>query len=235
MDVGTPPNTPITAILAGMVSSLTFPSWGIQLGIALNTPYNGAPFMAFLHLAATRPGLVVGSRINPGDLIAWSGGCTDARQYDGSSNPTGHNFLNSPEQSSQPQTGIALMRGPEYGVGAGWTTKPDPRLNPTSLLGIARIAETRNVYMERQMLDVWNMFSKALGEKPQNYDTGIAASWREHYATVNAGSPFGPEQPSIDWAGRSINIQYFTGGLRCEWDNANGGAAWYDYFNRRVI
>lgn len=235
LDVGTPPNTPITAILAGKVSSLTFPQWGIQLGIALDKPYNGAPFMAFLHLAAIRPGLVVGSTINPGDLIAWSGGCNYDRQYDGSSNPTGQNFTNSPKQSSQPQTGIALMRGPEYGVGEGWTIKPDTKLDPTSLLDVARVAQTRTTHMEQQMLDIWNMFMQGIGEKALNYDSGIANSWKQHYATVNAGSPLGPEQATVNWSGRSINVQYFSGGLRCEWDNTSGGASWYDYLNRRVI
>jgi hypothetical protein len=136
LDVATPPNTPITALLPGTISNVGTPVGGMQVGVKLDTAYHGIPYMNYLHLSAVRPGLSVGEHINAWDIIGWSGGCTEASQYAGTSNPTGHNFLNTPDQSSRPQTGIALMYGPEYGVGAGWTPKPDPALDPTSLLHV---------------------------------------------------------------------------------------------------
>lgn len=143
MDVQAPPNTPITALLPGTVVDVSSPSWGMQVGIKLDKPYNGIPYMAYLHLAAVKPGLL-GTHVNKGDLIAWSGGCTQAGQYNGTSNPTGRNFLNDPSMSSQPQAGIALMRGPIYGTGAGWSTFPpiDHSLDPTQLILDARKGAT---------------------------------------------------------------------------------------------
>ena len=134
LDIGLVLNTPITAILPGTVVSITSPTWGQQIGIKLDVPFSGAPYMAFLHLSAVNPVLQVGSHVNVGDLIGWSGGATNPLQYLGTSNPTGTNFVDTSSQSSQPQVGIALMRGPEYGVGAGWTSTPDPTLDPTPLL-----------------------------------------------------------------------------------------------------
>lgn len=89
--------------------------------------------------------------------------------------------------------------------------------------------------MERQMLDTWNQFLEGIGETAPPYDSGIALSYRQHFATVNPGSPLGPEKASVDWSGKSINVMQFAGGLRCEWDNVNGGASWYDYLHRRII
>lgn len=139
MDVKAPPNEPITALLPGTVSSInTQVPWGEQIGIQLDTPWKGIAYMAYLHMAAVNPALRVGSRVRAGDIVGWAGGATSAAQYAGTSNPTGHNFVNDPSQSSQTQIGFALMRGPAYGIGAGWTQRPDPALDPTGILQAAR-------------------------------------------------------------------------------------------------
>ncbi len=142
MDVQCPPNTPITNIVNGTICDISSPSWGMQVGIQFDTPVNGNPYMAYLHLSAVNPSLSVGSHVGWGDLIGWSGGCTSASQYDGTSNPTGSNFLDDPSMSSQPQCGIAMMEGPVYGSGAGWVVWPtNPNVdhsndmrNPTILI-----------------------------------------------------------------------------------------------------
>lgn len=211
LDVAAPPNTPVTALLSGTVSSLSAPEWGKQVGIQLDDPYFGVPYMAYLHLSAIAANLAVGQHISIGDTLGWSGGCNTPAQYNGTSNPTGQNFLNSPDQSSQPQCGIALMRGPEYGVGAGWIKFPpiDWSLDPTPILHRTRAAAF-----------TWH----ALLDLP--YDTGIARSWREKYARGELmPPPSSKEYPSKDWRGNAIIVQEF-GPLRCEWD---GSPHWYRY------
>ncbi len=91
-----------------------------------------------------------------------------------------------------------------------------------------------NPHMEQQMQDVWDMFLAGINQPLVPYTTGIATSWKQQYQQINAGSPLGPEKQSVDWQGNSIQIQYFSGGLRCEWSNATSTPAWYDAFNRRV-
>lgn len=143
MDVQTPLGTPITSIVSGTVSSVDNPSWGWEIGIKLDTPIvNGntnAEYFAYLHLGAVKPGLAVGQRVTVGELIAYSGGANSVAQLGSQTNtPFGPQFLDDPSQSSQPQTGIALMRGPEYGMDGGWTTLPDPTLDPTPTLNAVR-------------------------------------------------------------------------------------------------
>jgi N-acetylmuramoyl-L-alanine amidase len=89
-------------------------------------------------------------------------------------------------------------------------------------------------YMLQQMLDTWCLFLEGVGRPTLPYDTGIAVSWKANYPKFNAGSPLGPEKKSVSWSGRSIQIQYFSGGYRCEWDNGSGVANWYDCFNQAV-
>lgn len=139
MDVTPPPNYPVTALLPGKVSSISTPPWGKQVGIQLDTPVNGVPYMGYLHLSATNPALSLGTHVHIGDLIGWVGGANDESQYAGTSNPTGENFLNPPFHSSQVQVGVALMRGPEYGT-AGWENFPpvDWALDPTPILEAAK-------------------------------------------------------------------------------------------------
>lgn len=141
LDIGAPPNYPVTALLPGTISSVTDGTdgngtaiWGRQVGVRLDHPYKGIPFIAYLHLSAVNPALSEGRHVSKGDLIGWVGGGTSEADYHHTHNPTGRNFTNTPGRSSRIQVGVALMRGPEYGHGAGWTTLPDPSLNPTQLI-----------------------------------------------------------------------------------------------------
>jgi hypothetical protein len=139
LDVKPPPNYPVRAVKSGVVSDVSSPPWGKQVGVLLDTPINGVPNMAYLHLSAVRADLKVGMRVAAGDLLGWVGGATTTAQYLGTTNPTGANFLNTPDMSSQAQVGLALMRGDAYG-GAGWEKFPpvDWALDPTPTLDQAR-------------------------------------------------------------------------------------------------
>jgi hypothetical protein len=118
LDIGAPPNHPVTALLPGTLVSISEPppEWGKQIGVELDRPFNGIPFMAYLHLSAVNPALAVGQHVKKGDTIGWVGGANVQAQYAGTSNPTGHNFTNTTDQSSRIQVGVALMRGHEFGL-----------------------------------------------------------------------------------------------------------------------
>src|SRR6266700_4660334 len=132
------PNVPVTALVSGVISSITSPPWGKQVGVHLDIPVAAHGWMSYLHLSAVNPSLSVGNHVSRGDLVGWVGGANTEGQYLGTTNPTGVNFLNTPEMSSQVQVGIALMDGPEYWVGSGWSVWPpiDTTLDPSSLLRI---------------------------------------------------------------------------------------------------
>jgi len=147
LDIGAPPNYPVTALLPGTIAPVTHPPppWGKQVGVELDPPpFNGIPFMAYLHLSAVNPALAVGQHVSEGHLIGWVGGANEEAQYAGTSNPTGLNFLNDPFQSSRVQVGVALMRGPEFGFTHfnKWQPKgPTPverELDPTQIILDAR-------------------------------------------------------------------------------------------------
>ncbi len=142
MDIGAPPNYPVTALLPGRVSSIIRPGWGVQVTLSLDTSLAGVGYMAYLHLSAIPASLQPGNHVNKGDVIGWVGGANTQSQYAGTSNPTGSNFLNDTFQSSRVQVGIALSRGPIYGEGAGWSTFPpvDWSLDPTPIVLAARKA-----------------------------------------------------------------------------------------------
>lgn len=92
----------------------------------------------------------------------------------------------------------------------------------------------RTPSMNQQAHDIWNSFLQGIGRPTLPMDTGISQSWFAHYPTLNPGSPLGPEIHTVDWNGASIQVQYFSGGIRCEWDNTHGGAKWYDAHNSQV-
>ncbi len=148
LDIGAPPNYPVTALVSGVVSDISAPDWGKQVGIRLDTPINGVPWLHYLHLSAVNPSLAVGQRVSVGQVIGWVGGGNSQAQYSGTSNPTGQNFINSSNSSSRIQVGVALMNGPIYG-GYGWETwaeNPpidhfDSPLNPTGLILASRTAQ----------------------------------------------------------------------------------------------
>jgi Peptidase family M23 len=162
LDIGAPPNYPVTALLPGTLVSITEPPppWGKQVGIQLDTPYNGIPFMAYLHLSAVNPALAAGQPVSKGDLIGWVGGANDESQYAGTSNPTGDNFPNDLNESSQVQVGVALMRGPEYGITEFYKWQPkgtrpvEWELDPTQIILDA-------IKGEDDMLQISNPFAAA--------------------------------------------------------------------------
>lgn len=227
MDVRTPPNTPITALVPGIITDISSPSWGKQ--VCLKIEGFAAPYMAYLHLAAVNPALKPGDAVKKGDLIGWSGGCNAPAQYNGTSNPTGSNFLNSPEMSSQPQTGIALMRGPVYGSGAGWTPFPpiDESLNPEPLIQQAvKDAEVARMKDDWQTMALDAMWDAIIPGVPRL--TGIYKSW---FSKATSGAFFGPcasreISGGHTWDGKPCIRQYFMGGW-CEWIDGRG--YWYKY------
>src|SRR5579875_1892854 len=73
MDVATPPNTLITALVPGVVTDISAPIWGKQ--VCLQIAGFSAPYMAYLHLSAVNPVLRSGFTVRAGDIIGWSGGC----------------------------------------------------------------------------------------------------------------------------------------------------------------
>ena len=135
IDLGCPPNLPITALLSGNVSSIDSPLWGMQVGVKLDAPIQGISYCSYLHLSGVNPQLRINSVVHPGDLIGWCGGGYNDAMYLGTSNPTGENFLNDIWNSSRIQAGFALMRGPSYGH-VGWERFPpvDRALDPTQII-----------------------------------------------------------------------------------------------------
>lgn len=159
MDLKEPLDTPITALRSGTVVGISAPPWGRQVDIQMDEPIGRVPYYSFLHLDAVDPGVHLGSRLNVGDLVGWSGG---ANVDPGGTAPTGAlHFLNPASQSSQPQVGISLQYGPHYGSGKGWVNPISdyPELNPMPLLGGGPLA-TGN---QRQPLSSFSMPSSPGG------------------------------------------------------------------------
>lgn len=225
LDIGAPPNYPVTALLPGFIASITAPAWGRQVGIKLDIPYNGVPYCAFLHLSAVSPALSVGKHVNIGDVIGWVGGANAASQYNGTSNPTGQNFLNPPFQSSRVQVGFALMRGPEYGT-AGWENFPpvDWALNPTPIIEAARkaYAMPMNVNQRKAFEQEWTSIIPGLSPV-----TGIAnAAWADYQAGNGHGPALSQEFTLDDWnSDKQYTAQVVTQGIYL-WD---GSAHYHPY------
>lgn len=204
-----PPNVPVTALQSGVVTSITSPSWGKQIGVKLYVPVNNHEYMSYLHLSATNPGLNIGTPIMTGTLLGWVGGANNDTQYLGTTNPTGINFLNDPVMSSQVQIGIALMDGPEYGVGSGWATFPpiDMTLDPSSLIDSMK-------FMRHAFEKEWtSVVPTAM------LNSGIAnQAWLDYQRGNFRGPALTSEIPSTDWSGHPIILQVTPRG-RYEWTN----------------
>ncbi len=242
MDIGAPPNHPVTALLPGTVVSITEPppDWGKQVGIQLDTPYNGVPYFGFLHLSAVNPALAVGQHVAAGDLIGWVGGANDESQYAGTSNLTGQNYCNPSFHSSQVQVGFALMRGPEYGR-EGWENFPpvDWALDPTPIILAARQGMNppppgRTNWMstgqQQQAEDSWaaNTVGAPAG-------TGIYAEWAHFYMNgLNFGPPLTKEYPTVDVSGNKRHLQWFAGGVHYEYDPSSNTGNFYDVRSRVI-
>lgn len=219
-----PPNAPVTALRSGLITSITSPSWGKQVGLVLDIPVGPNDYMSYLHLSAVNPALAVGNHISMGMLIGWTGGASTPEQYLGTNNPTGTNFLNDPSMSSQVQIGIALMRGPEYGVGSGWIVFPpiDMTLDPTSLVD-------RILFMRSAFETEWSSVIPTA-----NPLSGIAnQAWLDYQRGNFRGPALTPEiihtkkgVPLTDWSGHPIILQVTPRG-RYEW--ANGIAQFIRY------
>src|SRR5260370_15279082 len=187
LDIPAPPNYPVTALLPGTLASVTKPppDWGEQVGVELHPLLNGIPFMAYLDLSAVNPALVVGQRIEKDDLIGWVGGGNWDADYGTTSNPTHHNKTNTTKQSSQIQVGVALMRGPEFGITDFNQWPPiEWELDPSQI-----IYEARKAFLEDDMLQITDEFAKTHFEqkdenrwhcRPTNHDviSGILTFYR---------------------------------------------------------
>ncbi len=138
MDFKVPVDTPITVPPrgTGVISDISSPAWGKQVGIKLDQPFGNVPYWSVLHLDAVNSNLRVGQHVQAGDLLGWSGGENSLSQVPANA-PVSSHFTNPSYQSSQPQVGVALMYGPAYGKGPAWnmSNPPDahPELNPNQL------------------------------------------------------------------------------------------------------
>jgi hypothetical protein len=229
LDIGCPPNTPITALLSGTISSISSPAWGKQVGVHLDSPINGKPYCSYLHLSAVNPQLHVGDRLSVGEVVGWCGGANNQAQYAGTTNPTRQNFLNDSFNSSQIQTGFALMDGPEYGV-VGWTTFPpvDWNLDPTPVILAARKGATMSTTQYNEfVIWLWELSKPALAamglDVPQR-DTGIFNLWRSKVNTPDfLGLVCSHEVHHPDENGVDAIWQIFGGGKNIvKWQNGKG-------------
>ena len=226
-----PPNMEVENIVIGSISDISAPSWGKQVGIKLDMPIAGHPYFSYLHLSAVNPSLNLGEHVSLGEVIGWVGGATDPSQYAGTSNPTGQNFCDSPDMSSQVQVGIALHDGPAYG-GVGWVNFPPimASLDPSHILAAARNAAFLPVvnFKLQQFNAVW--LSSSIGVKwfgSGLYKARLTAFLDGH---LGACTPVQDEQTvSIDgsevicnWDGNPIKWQRYDDGSHGEWLNGVG-------------
>ena len=126
---GASPNMPVLCITPGVISDMSSPDWGKQIGILLDTPIvtpvGTKKWFHYLHLSAINPILKPGVHVDLNTILGWVGGGNKEADYLGTSNPTKKNFYNSANSSSHIQVGVAIMDGPAYG-GPGWMNFPVP-------------------------------------------------------------------------------------------------------------
>lgn len=232
LDVGAPPNYSVTSIVSGVISDISAPLWGKQVGVLLDTPVNGVQWFHYLHLSAVNPSLKVGQRVQFGDLVGWVGGGNTETDYLGTTNPTGQNFLNDSFNSSRIQVGIALMRGPVYG-GPGWTTFPpiDFALDPTPILMEARAKTSPGItpgtnWRYKQWRDVWFSATWPLpdGTFWKSWDSGIFNVMWQMRAAGKTGltRPASDELHTVDLLGNPIIVQLMENDFYVVWQNGQG-------------
>lgn len=75
-DVGTPPETPLTAPLSGTVTDIGYFDWGGQVTVKVDDPKQNAGYKDYflIHLDAINPYLQTGQHVNAGDFLGYSGG-----------------------------------------------------------------------------------------------------------------------------------------------------------------
>lgn len=100
-DLGMQFHTPITDLLGGSVTDVSYHPWGGQVGILSSLPGQGSFITYYQHLDTIDPSIQVGSNVLAGQLLGLSGG-----QLSGGLHP------NSPQYSSGPHV--------EFGINAPW-------------------------------------------------------------------------------------------------------------------
>jgi hypothetical protein len=221
-------NTVVTSVVSGTVSDISAPSWGKQVGILLDHPVGDIKWFHYLHLSATNPLLAVGKYVSIGDTIGWVGGGHTQADYAGTSNPTGKNFCNSTDMSSQVQVGIALMRGPAYG-GTGWQNFPpiDTSLNPYPLV-------QSYITKAKQFDTYWSQGYGAVGDDVwYARDSGICSivKWGFLLGRYGLQKPNTDEFLNIDWNGRDTLMQSMDVG-HVEYRNAQ--ATVFDIYGKAL-
>lgn len=142
-DLETPPDTPMTAILPGTVTDVGYYPWGGQITWKLDNPSEAHNFgyEYIIHLDAINPAIKVGTHLNAGDFLGYSGGANSPSQLQaGKPLPPGYSHhLDSPTYSTGWHEEIGLYGGPRFGYGSAWNNPPDPAENPDFLLSYARM------------------------------------------------------------------------------------------------
>lgn len=222
LDVATPLGTHITALLGGIITDISSPTWGKQICVKLDVPYRpNVDYMAYLHLGAVNTDLHVGMHIDAGEYLGLSGGAPYPTTVAGV--PL---FQNTAFMSSQPQTGVALMRGPIYGQGDGWDPISED-LDPTDIILAARAGKLKqggNVPAEplQPSQDEEALWYRATSPSSFAWWWGIPQSWLKlNRQGIYMGAPLGPE-----FQRDSYHSQYFSAG-RADWSVKDGSVTWY--------
>lgn len=220
LDVATPLGTHITTLLPGVITDISSPTWGKQVCLKLDTPYRqNVEYMAYFHLGALNTDLQVGSHIDAGEYLGLSGGATYPATVEGISL-----FQDTPFMSSQPQTGVALMRGPIYGQGDGWDPISED-LDPTEIIMAARagklgVTVANEVIVPSQ--DEESLWYRVVHPSSFLWTWGIPQSWlRLNRGGVYMGAPVGNE-----FNRDGYHSQYFSAG-RADWSVKDGSVTWY--------
>lgn len=217
MDFAAPPNSSVISIVPGVISDISSPKWGKQVGVKMDHSINGHQYFAYLHLSAVDPSLKVEQRIELDHNIGWVGGGTTEEMYQGTKNPTGSNFLDNAFNSSRIQVGIALMDGPSYG-GIGWKNFPpiDTSLNPWPVVEAYKARKTTpDIDYKTPQFEAYLQYLM-----PVNMNTGII---KEYMRQAKSGKRLGPAiagemktdrngKPVTDWNGDAIIVQFFLYG-----------------------
>ena len=191
--VETPLSTPITLLRAGIVTDVSTPSWGHQVCLKLDNPVTGEDgrqvhYMAYIHLGTVAHDVKVGTHLDGGHLIGYSGGANRG-SFD---TPLGPGFINSEFMSSGPQTGVALMNGPIYGTGAGWDPL-DKLLDPTEVVKAGPVLPAPVTEETNETPSMEEAEEQAL-EKEVNALKATIAEQQTTITTLKAG----PEQAHIN-------------------------------------
>lgn len=137
-DLETPPDTPMTAILAGTVTDVGYYPWGGQITWQLDNPSaaHGVPYEYIIHLDAINPQIKKGSHLDAGTFLGYSGGELPGQVGNAPQLPVGYSHhATDPQYSTGWHEEIGLTYGPVYGTGSGYiNTAQHPEANPDFLL-----------------------------------------------------------------------------------------------------